>query len=54
MIAYVAMADYDTLTIIHMTTKFKPLIFSGWGFAMSNIVYIFIFVIMNDLCLSSA
>jgi hypothetical protein len=34
--------------------KFKHFIFSVWGFALSNIVYIFIFIIVNDFCLSSA
>jgi hypothetical protein len=34
-------------------TKFKPLIFSVWGFVLSNIAYIFIFMIMNYFCSSS-
>jgi hypothetical protein len=34
--------------------KIKPFIFSVWGFALPNIAYIFILMIMNDFCLSSA
>jgi hypothetical protein len=34
--------------------KFKPFVFSVWGFAFSNITYIFIFMIVNDFWLSSA
>jgi hypothetical protein len=38
----------DTLTVIHMTTaKFKPLIFVS-GFALSNVVNILIFMILDD------
>jgi hypothetical protein len=40
----------DTWTVVHVTTaKFKPLILSARGFALSNIAYIF--MIMNDFCL---
>jgi hypothetical protein len=43
----------DSCTVVHVTaTKFKPPIFSVWGFTLSNIAYIFI--IMNDFWLSSA
>jgi hypothetical protein len=31
--------------------KFKPFISCVWGFALSSIAYIFIFVIMNDFCI---
>jgi hypothetical protein len=31
--------------------KFNPVIFPVWGFALSNIAYIFIFMIMNDFCI---
>jgi hypothetical protein len=30
--------------------KFKPLIFSVSGFALSNVAYIFIFMILDDFC----
>jgi hypothetical protein len=41
----------DTWTVLHMSAaKFKPLIFSVWGFALSNIANIFIFMIMNYFC----
>jgi hypothetical protein len=36
------------------TAKFNPLIFSVWDFTLSNIAYIFIFMIMNDFCSSPA
>jgi hypothetical protein len=49
------MAVWDTWTVVHMTaTKFKTLTFFVWGFALPIIAYIFIFMIMNDFCLSSA
>jgi hypothetical protein len=48
-------SSLDTWTVVQMTdAKFKSLIFSVWGFAFSNIAYIFILIIMNDFCLSSA
>jgi hypothetical protein len=31
--------------------KFKPFTFFVWGFALFNIAYIFIFMIVNDFCL---
>jgi hypothetical protein len=34
--------------------KFKPFMFSVWGFTLSNIAYILIFTIVNDFCSSSA
>jgi hypothetical protein len=44
-----------TWTVIHMTaTKFKPLIFSVSGFALSNVANSFIFMILDDLCLLPA
>jgi hypothetical protein len=36
------------------TAKFKPLIFSVLGFALSNVVNIFIFMILDDFCLLPA
>jgi hypothetical protein len=45
----------DTWTVIHMTAdKFKPLIFSVSGFALSNVANILIFMILDDFCLLSA
>jgi hypothetical protein len=39
----------DTWTLVHMTAaKFKPLIFSVSGFALSDIANIFIFMILDD------
>jgi hypothetical protein len=44
-----------TWTVIHMTAaKFKPLIFSVSGFALSNVANIFIFMILDDLRLLPA
>jgi hypothetical protein len=38
----------ESHTVIQVTAaKFKLLIFSVWGFALSNIAYIFIFVIIR-------
>jgi hypothetical protein len=34
--------------------KFKPFMSSVWGFASSNIAYIYIFTIVHDFCSSSA
>jgi hypothetical protein len=34
--------------------KFKPLIFSVWGLALSNVTNIFIFMILDDFCLLPA
>jgi hypothetical protein len=49
------MVVQDTWTVVQVTAaKFKRLLFSVCCFALSNIAYIFIFVIMNDFCLSSA
>jgi hypothetical protein len=31
--------------------NFKPLIFSVWGLALSNVTNIFIFMILDDFCL---
>jgi hypothetical protein len=37
----------DTWTVVYMTVaEFKPFMFSVWGFALSNITYIFIFIFM--------
>jgi hypothetical protein len=45
----------DTWTVVHMiAVKLKPLIYSMRGFALSHIVNILIFMILNDFCLSSA
>jgi hypothetical protein len=45
----------DTWTVIHMTAaKFKPLIFSVSGFALSNVANILIFMILDEFCLLSA
>jgi hypothetical protein len=45
----------DTWTVAQMTaSNFKLLIFSVWGFPLSNIAYIFIFMIMNDFYFSPA
>jgi hypothetical protein len=42
-----------TWTVIHMTaTKFKSLIFSVSGFALSNAANILIFMILDDFCYS--
>jgi hypothetical protein len=44
-----------TWTVIHMTAaKFKPLIFSVLGFALSSVANIFIFMILDDFCLLPA
>jgi hypothetical protein len=44
-----------TWTVIHITAaKFKPLIFSVSGFALSNVANIFIFMILDDFCLLPA
>jgi hypothetical protein len=44
-----------TWTVIHMTaSKFKPLIFSVSGFALSNVSNIFIFMILDDFSLLPA
>jgi hypothetical protein len=32
--------------------QFKPFMFSVWGFALPNITYISIFMIVNDSCYS--
>jgi hypothetical protein len=45
----------DTWTVVQLTAaKHKLFMFSVWGFALSNIAYIFIFMIVNDCCVSSA
>jgi hypothetical protein len=45
----------DTWTVVQMTAaKIKPFIFRVCGFALSNIAHIFIFMIVNDFCSSSA
>jgi hypothetical protein len=47
--------NLDTLTVIYMTAaKFKPLIFSVSGFALSNVANILIFMILDGFCLLSA
>jgi hypothetical protein len=39
----------DTWTVVQMTAaKFKPLIFSVSGFDLSNVVNIFVFMILDD------
>jgi hypothetical protein len=39
---YAAITVLDTWTVVRVTAvKFKPLIFSMWGFALSNIAYNF-------------
>jgi hypothetical protein len=44
-----------TWTVIHMTAaKFKPLIYSVSGFALSNAANSFIFMILDDFCLLPA
>jgi hypothetical protein len=44
-----------TWTVVHMTTaKFKPLIFSVSGFALSSVANIFIFMILDDFYLLPA
>jgi hypothetical protein len=49
------MTVLGTWTFIHMTAaKFKPLIISVSGFALSNVTNNFIFMILDDLCLLSA
>jgi hypothetical protein len=46
------LGSLDTLTVVQMTAgKFKPSIFSGLGFALSNVANIFIFMILDDFCL---
>jgi hypothetical protein len=48
-------SSLDTWMVIHVTTtKYKPIIFSVLGFALSSIVTIFIFKIFNDFYLLSA
>jgi hypothetical protein len=48
-------ARLDTWTVVHMTAaKFKPLIFSVTGFAVSNVANIFLFMILDDFCLLPA
>jgi hypothetical protein len=45
----------DTWTVVHMTAaKFKSLIFSVSGFALSNIENIFIIMTLDDVCLLPA
>jgi hypothetical protein len=45
----------DTWTVIHMTaSKFKPLIFSVSGSPLSYVANIFIFMILDDVCLLPA
>jgi hypothetical protein len=45
----------DTCTVVHMiAAKFKPLIFSVSGFALSNVANILISMILDDFCLLSA
>jgi hypothetical protein len=44
-----------TWTVVHMNAaKFKPLIFSVSGFTLSNVANIFIFMILDDICLLPA
>jgi hypothetical protein len=48
-------SSLDTWTVVPLTaTKFKPLIFSVMGFAMSYIAAISIFMILYDFCLLPA
>jgi hypothetical protein len=52
LVAYSTTAVLDTWAVVHMTAaKFKPLIFSVWGLALSNVTNIFIFMILDDFCL---
>jgi hypothetical protein len=49
------MSVQNTWTVVHVAAaKFKSASVSVWGSALSNIAYIFIFMIMNDISLSSA
>jgi hypothetical protein len=47
--------QFRHLNVVHMTAaKFKHLIFSVWGLALSNVANIFIFMILDDFCLLPA